>query len=76
MTLTDNTLIFYCHSEFYKSSHYKSIRYNDPLFKFDLSWYYKELKNDMSAGHAECVAILQEYFDGDIKNLDTSKLDS
>ena len=35
MTLTDNTLIFYCHSEFYKSSHYKSIRYNDPLFKFD-----------------------------------------
>ena len=35
MTLTDNTLIFYCHSEFYKSSHYKSIRYNDPLFRFD-----------------------------------------
>jgi dTDP-4-dehydrorhamnose 3,5-epimerase len=35
MTLTDNTLIFYCHSEFYKPSYCKAIRYNDPLFKFD-----------------------------------------
>ena len=35
MTLTDNTLIFYCHSGFYKSTHGQAIRYNDPLFKFD-----------------------------------------
>jgi|TARA_Y100000294_G_scaffold14151_1_gene12598 dTDP-4-dehydrorhamnose 3,5-epimerase len=35
MTLTDNTLIFYCHSRFYKPSYAKAIRYNDPLFKFD-----------------------------------------
>ena len=35
MTLTDDTLIFYCHSGFYKSSHAQAVRYNDPLFKFD-----------------------------------------
>ena len=34
MTLIDDTSIFYYHSEFFHSSHSKSIRYNDPFFKF------------------------------------------
>ena len=35
LTLRDNTLIFYCHSEFYKPDAESSIRYNDPFFKFE-----------------------------------------
>ena len=35
LTLQDNTWILYYHSEFYVPSNEISVRYNDPLFKFE-----------------------------------------
>ncbi len=39
LTLEKNTIVQYNSSQFYKPSHEKGVRYNDPLFKF--KWPYK-----------------------------------